>query len=300
MSSVPALDRVKAFQVLGLPVLGRIVRLGPMSLDPILRRHDYPAPVARLLGEALTLASLVGTTLKFDGRLVIQAQGEGAVPLLVAEYRSDGCLRGYARMDAERLAVLPQRPSLTDLLGTGALAFTIDQGPDMSPYQGLVGIEGESLSAAAEAFFQQSDQVATRVALAVAEVSRPGSPAFWVSGGAILQQVAGDTSRGATEIGWERARILFDTLEDQELADPDLTPDRLLHRLFHEDGVVLYGETQVHDGCSCAPERLAAVIARLDPDTRTELVDPDGQYRARCQFCSREHVISPDMLASLV
>jgi molecular chaperone Hsp33 len=298
-NSAGDLDRVTPFQVLGLPVLGRIVRLGADSLDPILRRHAYPPCIARLLGEALTLASLVGTTLKFEGRLVIQTQGEGAVPLLVAEYRSDGCLRGYARMDTAKLALLPERPSMIELLGVGAIAFTIDQGPDMTPYQGLVALEGESLAQAAQAFFFQSDQVATRVALAVAEVSRPGEAPYWISGGAMLQQVAGDTSRGETELGWERARALFDTLQDQELADPALPLDRLLYRLFHEDGVARYGGTRVFDGCSCAPDRLAAVIARLDAQTQAELIDPDGKYRAKCQFCAREHVISPDMLHGL-
>jgi molecular chaperone Hsp33 len=150
-------DRVLPFQVEGLDVRGRAVALGPLT-DRILSRHRYPAPVARLLSEAIALTVLLGTSLKFDGKLIIQTQSDGPVNFLVADFSAPENVRAYARFDDAALAeaVTLGRTEPLELLGKGVLAFTIDQGPHTQRYQGIVALEGETLEEAAASYFRQS------------------------------------------------------------------------------------------------------------------------------------------------
>lgn len=287
-------DIVAAFGLDAAPVRGRCARLASAALDPILRRHDYPRPVAMLLGEALTLAALLGSLLKSDGRLIVQAQGGGPVSLLVAEHNG-GALRGYARIDAEARRTLANvnRLSPSALLGAGALAITLDQGDDAPSYQGVVELNGETLAACAEAYFRTSEQTDTRIRLAAGEAIEHGDPAIWRSGGVLMQRVAGDNARGDTREDWSRATILFDTITDAELIDPALPAHRLLYRLFHEEGVRMGAPSPLLDRCTCDSERLTAVMRQFPPEELRELVEPDGLLHARCQFCSRGYEIDP-------
>jgi molecular chaperone Hsp33 len=287
-------DLIAPFSLDNAPVRGRIARLDGASLDPILRRHDYPWPVAMLLGEALTLAALVGSLLKADGRMVVQAQGAGPVPLLVAEHGAGG-LRGYARLAegaAKKLAGAGRMPPAA-LLGAGSLVLTLDLGGDQSPYQGVVPLEGETLAQCAEAFFRASEQTDTAIRLAVGEVLSADAPPSWRAGGVLLQRVAGDQARGDTTEDWSRANILFATVKDEELVDPGLGADRLLYRLFHEEGVRMGDASALEDRCTCDEERLAGVMLRFPNEELRELVEPDGFLHARCQFCSRAYYIAP-------
>lgn len=288
-------DFVAPFSLDNAPVRGRVTRLAVGALDPILRRHDYPRPIALLLGEALTLASLVGSLLKAKGKLVLQAEGDGPLSLLVAEYKDDGSLRGYARVRdgaADDLASA-HRMSPKALIGEGRLALTLDQGDDTPAYQGVVAFEGDTLSAAVENYFRTSQQTETRMRLAVGEVFEGAGPAFWRAGGVLMQRIAPDHARGDVEEDWSRATILFDTVTDAELIDPALPADRLLYRLFHEEGVRMGETAGVVDRCSCDEKRLAAVLKRLPPEDVESLVEPDGLIHANCQFCSRKYLIEP-------
>ncbi|MBI1251290.1 MAG: molecular chaperone Hsp33 [Alphaproteobacteria bacterium] len=288
-------DCAATFSVEGAPLRGRIARLGPGALDPILKRHDYPWPVALLLGEALALAALVGALLKAEGRFVVQAQGAGPVNLLVAEYRSDGGLRGYARI-ADRAALSSVRMTPRALLGEAALVMTHDRGDDGPSHQGVVALHGETLAAAAEHYFLHSEQTPTRVALAVAQVLEAGAQT-WRAGGALMQRIAGDAARGDTQDAWERAEILFGTLRDEELVDPALPADRVLYRLFHEDGVRMTTPSALSDRCTCDKERLTAVLRSFSGDELADLVEPDGFMHARCEFCARTYRIPPAEIA---
>jgi molecular chaperone Hsp33 len=289
-------EAVIAFHVGDAAVRVRGVQIGEGVLDPILRRHAYPPAVARLLGEALLLASLLGHALKFDGKLVLQVQGDGPVPLLVAEYVSGGALRGYARLDPERVdQITGSGPAA--LCGQGVLALTVDQGAGTLPYQGMVALGGDRLGAMAEAFFSQSEQVPTAVRLAVSEVVVPGAAPYWFGGGMLIQRVAADAARSDTAEAWETVTALFGTLTDGELADPGLQIDRVAVRLFHELGVARSEAQPLSDQCSCSRERFVGVVAQLEPDVRAGLADPDGWLRAKCQFCAREHAISPEEAA---
>src|SRR5262245_30742211 len=180
-------DTVLPFEVPTLDLRGRVVRLGPL-VDDILSRHDYPVPVAKLLGEAIALAVLLGSALKFEGRFLLQTQTDGPVRMLIVDFRSPGKVRAYARYDASRVVAAIEAGSADagGLLGHGHLAMTIDQGTEMSRYQGLVALNGGRLEDAAHEYFRSSEQIPTRVRLAVAEEFTAGSGRKWRAGGMLL------------------------------------------------------------------------------------------------------------------
>lgn len=296
--SIPESDYVANFQIDERPVRGRIARLGAGSLDPILKRHDYPANLARVLGEAVTLAALVGSSLKFEGRLLVQAEGDGPVSMLVGEYRTDGGVRGYARFEPDRWAHLDKvnkgaRPHMPQLFGAmGRLGLImIRDGAEQQPYQGIVPLTKGTLAECAEVYFRDSEQVPTKVSLSLAELSVPGDAPAWRGGGMLLQQIAGDEARGDTEEAWDEARALFSTLSDGELADPDLPGDQLLYRLFHESGVRMEPARPLMDSCTCNEERLIGTLKSMPDEELRDLVEADGALALDCQFCNRKYRI---------
>jgi len=290
-------DLVAAFQIESQPVRGRIVRLGPAA-DDILNRHAYPEAVANLLGEACALAALVGASLKFDGRLIVQAQGDGPVAYVVVDYDTSGSMRGYCRFDEERVAQACKgfaRPGAKTLLGDGVFIMTIDQGPDMERYQGVTPIEGETLALCAERYFAQSEQTPTRVLLATAQV-RDSGPDRWRAGGMILQNIAGDAARGSTDDAWDTVQALFGTLGEDELVDPTISPSTLLFRLFHEEGVRMFEPKPIRAFCRCSQERILSVLRSFPAEERGDMVEDDGQIRVTCEYCSRVYEIEPEQV----
>jgi molecular chaperone Hsp33 len=290
-------DLVAAFQIEGWPVRGRVARLSDVVND-ILSRHDYPEPVANLLGEACALAALVGASLKFQGRLIVQAQGDGPVAYVVCDYDSDGSLRGYCRFDADRVAEASKgfvRPGARTLLGEGLFVMTIDQGPDTERYQGITPIEGETLALCAERYFDQSEQTPTRVRLAVAQLATDAGY-VWRAGGMLLQNIAEDEARGPTQDVWERAQALFETLGEDELVDPAVSSELLLYRLFHEDGVRLFEPKPLRAFCRCSRDRIVAVLQSFGPEERRDMVEADGKIRVTCEYCSRVYDVEPQMV----
>jgi len=292
-------DMVAAFQIEQEAVRGRIARLSAVVED-ILSRHDYPEPVANLLGEACTLAALVGASLKFEGRLIMQAQGDGPVRYVVADYDTVGGLRGYCRYDADRVAEVSQgfvRPGAKTLLGDGLFIMTVDQGPDMDRYQGVTAIEGETLALCAEQYFAQSEQTPTRVRLAVGQV-KTESGLSWRAGGMVLQNVAEDEARAPTQEAWERSQALFETVGEDELIDPSVSPELLLFRLFHEDGVRMFEPKPLSAMCRCSQDRILSVLRSFSDDEREGMVEDDGVIRVTCEYCSRVYDVAPEAVAS--
>lgn len=293
----PTDDLVAAFAVEHHPARGRLVRLGAV-IDEILSRHAYPEPVANLLGEACALAALVGASLKFEGRLIVQAQGDGPVQYVVADYDTSGALRGYCRFDADRVAEVSQgfaRPGARTLLGEGLFVMTLDPADLKERQQGIVAIEGETLALCAEQYFGQSEQTPTRIRLAVAELQNashaPGARS-WRAGGAILQNIAGDDARGDTQDAWEHCRILFDTIGEDELVDPTVAPETLLHRLFHEDGVRLFPAAPLVARCRCDTDRILGMLRTFRPEERADMLE-DGRIVVTCEYCSRRYDVDP-------
>ncbi len=300
-------DRVVPFQVEGLDVRGRAVQLGPL-LNTILARHDYPAPVARLLAEAIVLTALLGTSLKFDGRFTVQTKGDGPVDLLVADFSTPENLRAYARYDGDALAdaVREGRISPPELLGEGVLAFTIDQGRGMQPYQGIVPLDGSSLEEIAGVYFRQSEQIPTKVRLGVAELfdrDEDGRPRHnWRAGGLIAQFLpqapermrqpdlhGGDGDERDTDMSdddtWLEARTLVETIDTDELTDPQVAIERLLFRLFHERGVRVYPPQGVYDRCSCSRDKIKGVLEGFSAE-EIEASQEEGHIAVTCEFCS--------------
>ena len=313
-------DSILPFEVAALDLRGRIVRLGPM-LDDILARHDYPSPVAKLLGEAIVLTVLLGSSLKFDGRFILQTQADGPVRMLVVDYMSPGKVRACARFDESRVAaaIASQEASAGNLLGRGHLAMTIDQGPDMSRYQGLVALAGGDLEDAAHEYFLRSEQIPTRVRLAVAEELRAssGGPRHrWRAGGMLLQFLPkkaermrgpdldpGDAPEGMAphivpeDEAWVEGRSLIATVDDIELVDEDLSSERLLYRLFHERGVRVFRSRTLHAECSCSLDNVAAMLRSFSRDDRDHMVE-NGRISVTCEFCNSQYVFKPEDVAS--
>jgi len=284
----PGLDLAIGFSLPARSARGRVVRLGPL-LGEILSAHDYPAPIARILSEALTLTALLGAMLKeAGGQLTLQAQTEsGIVDLLVCDYKG-GELRGYVRFDRERLAEAPGRRDLKALFGKGYLAITFDQAGSGERYQGIVPLEGASLAAAAESYFSQSEQIPSLVRLAVDDGGR-------VAGGILVQHLPeGEEGRDRIHTRldhpeWDHVAALGQTVKAAELTDPALLLDTLLWRLFHEEEEVRVMEPiALLKGCRCDLDHIRGVIGRFAPEERAEMVEADGLIRVACEFCSRD------------
>ena len=291
-ASAVTLDTAIGFAIPGRNARGRVARLGPV-LDQILSAHDYPAPIARILSEALVLTALLGAMLKeAGGQLTLQAQTEsGIVDLLVCDYR-DGELRGYVRFDWDRIGELTSHRDLFALFGKGYLAVTFDQAVSGERYQGIVPLEGSSLAEAAQSFFSQSEQIPSLVRLAVDDTGH-------VAGGLLVQHLPeGEEGRDRLHTRldhpeWDHVRILAETVKDSELADPALPLDDLLWRLFHEEEEVrVLQAIPLAKGCRCNLEHIKGVISRFDPAERAEMVDQDGFISVDCEFCSRIFPIS--------
>ncbi|MDO8324335.1 MAG: Hsp33 family molecular chaperone [Phenylobacterium sp.] len=287
-------DLVAPFQIEGEPVRGRLARLGA-AVDEILAAHDYPEAVANLLGEACALAALVGSNLKFDGRLIVQAQGDGPVRYVVVDYDTDGALRGYCRYDPDAVAKAAQgfvRPGAKTLLGEGVFIMTVDQGADMDRYQGITTIEGETLALCAEQYFAQSEQTPTRVRLAVGQADL-GDGLRWRAGGMLIQNIAEDENRGPTAEAWVRTQAFFETIGEDELIDPTISAETLLFRLFHEDGVRVFEAKPLKAFCRCSQDRIESVLTSFSPEERAEMVEDDGLIKVTCEYCSSTYSVDP-------
>jgi molecular chaperone Hsp33 len=282
---------VQPFHLARRPVRGRLVRLGPLA-EAILTRHDNPTPVAALMGQALALAAGLAAALKFTGSFSVQAKGDGPVSMLLADCTDQGALRGYARAEPERLAALDGaraegQPDAAALLGKGYLAFTCDQGPEMERYQGIVAIEGATLSDMTGHYFRTSEQLRTHVHLAAAP-----TPQGWRAGALILERVAGAGGIGeeldpAAQEAWRTAVALAATLTDAELLDDALPAAALLGRLFtSEGGLVLDRARALSYGCRCSRSRLAGVLEGFPPEDLDHMAQADGAITMTCEFCN--------------
>ena len=287
---IPDLDRALGFTIPARHARGRIVRLGPV-LDEILTAHAYPPAIEALLAEALTLAALIGSTLKDKGgQLTLQAQTEGGVvKLLVCDYRG-GELRGYVQYDAERLAAGPENPTLFALFGQGYLAITFDQAATKERYQGIVPLDGATLAEAAQNYFIQSEQIPTLVRVGIARAA-DGSH---VAGGLFLQHLPeGEDGRERLHTRldhpeWEHVSILGQTMGVDELADASIPLDTLVWRLFNEeDEVRLLPAASMVRGCRCSPDYIASVLAKFAPEEQRSMADEDGMIVVDCAFCAR-------------
>ncbi len=286
-------DTLMGFTLPGRNARGRIVRLEGV-LEEVLSAHDYPAPITHLLGEALVLGALMGGLLKGENaQMTMQAQTQGGiVKLLVCDYR-DGAVRGYADFDGVRLASLGANPSLAALFGEGYLAITFET-EGRQRYQGIVPLEGDSLSEACESYFSQSEQIPTLIRVA----SRSGAAGRTAAGLLIQHLPDGEEGRERLHVrldhpDWEHVAILGATIGHDELLDPALSLEAIAWRLFHEeDEVRVQPGATLSRGCRCSAAHYEAIIARFPPDEQEEMRGPDGVIAVDCAFCSRQFALA--------
>jgi molecular chaperone Hsp33 len=303
-------DIVVPFVVEPLSTRGRLVRLGP-AIDAILKRHAYPAPIARIVGEAAALTVLLGSSLKTEGSFQLQTKTDGALHMLIVDFDAPSNLRALARFDATKLAETTGPGRSGDLLGSGHMAFTIDPGAGLSRYQGVIALDGQGLEAAAHQYFLRSEQIPTLVRLAVGEIVTPAG-AHWRAGGLMAQFLPdsperrrqadldpGDAPPDAPRDSvveddhWTEAKSLAATTEDHELIDPTLSSERLLYRLFHERGVRVFEPGNLRDACRCSSERIDAMLHSFSTAERADMVGDDGMIGVTCEFCSTKRIFDP-------
>ncbi len=309
-SQLPDDDKVLPFAVEPLDVRGRVVRLGP-ALDKAIENHNYPPQVARALAEAITLAVLLGSTLKDAGRLILQTQTDGPIDFMVVDVVAPEKIRAYARFNRGRLADAA-KATTGQLLGNGHLAMTVETGAESQRYQGIVALDGASLEEAAHTYFQNSEQIPTRVRIAVGEEMLAGEKMHWRAGGLLVQFLPpeaaraqqsdidpGDAPEGtpkhevAEDDAWIEAKSLMETVEDHELLDSSLSSERLLWRLFNERGVRVFDPLPVEAKCSCSRDRVHDMLKSFTKEDRAGMVK-EGKITVTCEFCGRVYPFDPD------
>ncbi len=299
-------DSVLPFQVEALGVRGRVARFGPV-VDDILNRHEYPEAVSSLVAEAVALTAMLGTSLKFEGKFILQTKSDGPVDMIVVDFSTPGHVRAYAHFDRDGVAALEadgERIEQKDLLGTGYLAMTIDRGSASDRYQGIVPLDG-GLADAANAYFLQSEQIPTEVVLSAGQLvgGEAAGGTTWRAGGIVVQHLPDDGLPSAMSVDsgdvpddmivpdleeddrWTRARILLRTAEDHELLDPTLAAERLLYRLYHEDGVRAFTPIAIERHCSCSRDRVCDMLDSFTADDLDDMVK-DGKIVVTCEFCN--------------
>jgi molecular chaperone Hsp33 len=313
-------DAIVPFQVDPLDVRGRAVQLGSL-LDDVLGRHTYPEAVSKLLAEAIVLTSLLGSSMKFDGRFILQTQSEGPVSLLVVDFKTPHQIRAYARYEEADVISMSREEGFKpyDLLGKGILVMTVDQGQHMERYQGIVQLSEGGFEAVAEEYFKQSEQIPTVVRLAVAESlthdrdADKGEEAKhgWRAGGMLAQFLphsiermkqadlsGGEAPEGAdvpeveVDDAWLEATALIGTIEPVELIDPNVPVERLLLRLFNEHGATVYPATAMEAKCSCSQAGIKDVLAGFTAEELAQSTE-DGKISVNCEFCSTSYEFDP-------
>jgi molecular chaperone Hsp33 len=311
-------DTVLPFQLDRSDIRGRVARLDGV-LERVLRQHSYPESVEALVAELCLLTALIGQTIKLRWKLSLQVRGDGPVRIIATDYygpREEGepaRIRGWASFDRERLD--PAAPPFAQI-GNGYFAILIDQGAGNLPYQGITPLSGGSLSACAETYFAQSEQIPTRFALAYGLSRLPGEGEHWRAGGVMLQHMpkaspfvaaeggsgeggllaAGDILDGEEGENWRRANLLLDTVEELELIGPTVQPTELLVRLFHEEGPRVFESQSVQFGCTCSDDKVRQSLSIYSAKDIATMTTAEGIVTADCQFCGAHYEFDPATL----
>jgi molecular chaperone Hsp33 len=279
-----AADSSRRFLFEQADIRGEIVQLGT-SLRDMLAVHLYAPGVQRLLGEFLAAATLLSTTLKFEGRLILQARSSGQVPLLMAECSSDLQIRGIARG-----AQLATSDDFDQLLAEGTLAITVEPLRGKT-YQGIVPLSRHSLAASLDAYFEQSEQLQTRLWLACDGQS---------AAGLLLQQLPAQFNRELQlrEQQWQHVCTLGETVTAAELLQ--LPPAGLLYRLYHEDPVRLFDPRPVAFQCSCSLQRSRNALSAIAAAELEDILQEQGCITVDCEFCNQQYRFEREDLADLL
>ncbi len=310
-------DMILPFQLDRSDIRGRVARLDGV-LDQVLEQHAYPPQIEALLAEMALLTALVGQTIKLRWKLSLQVRGDGPARIIATDYYApteDGGparIRGYASFDSARL--MDAAPF--DHVGNGYFAVLIDQGEGTTPYQGITPIAGGSISACAETYFAQSEQLPTRFSLAFGASQLAGEKPGWRAGGIMLQHMpkaparmtedggsgeaglmsAGDLVDDEASEDWNRANVLMSTVEELELIGPSVPPTDLLTRLFHEEAPRVFDPQPIRFGCTCSDDRVRESLSIYSAKEIGHMITPEGIVTADCQFCGAHYEFDPKTL----
>jgi molecular chaperone Hsp33 len=284
-------DFIQPFSIEGHGVRGRLVRLSDV-VDRIVNQHAYPDSVARLLAEMMVLSAVLAAALKYEGVFTLQTKGDGPIKLMVVDITSEGAMRGYAQFDADKVAAIAaenpgEQASLPRLHGKGYLAFTVDQGQHTDRYQGIVEMDGATLSDCVHHYFRQSEQLQAGFKIAASKTADG-----WRAGAIMLQRLPQENvTEMAAEIAddaWRRAFVLMASCTDRELLDREIPATDVLYRLFHEDGVRAQKAQGVEAKCRCSRGRVETVLKSMAPEDLADL-QIDGALQVTCEFCNTRY-----------
>jgi len=308
-------DTVLPFQLDRADIRGRVARLDGV-LNNVLAQHDYPTPVEAIVAEAVVLTALIGQTMDLRWKLSLQIRGNGPLRIIATDYfgatreGEPAQMRAYASFDAER--VQEARGTPFSMIGRGMFAMLIDQGAGSKPYQGITPLAGGSLSACAEAYFAQSEQLPTRFSVALGHSTEARSSERWRAGGMMIQHMpkasphAAKASKDAVAPldlsdddqgeNWTRACYHLDTIEESELVGPSVSPTELLVRLFHDENPRAFDAQPLKFGCTCGAEKVVQTMSIYSAKDISKMTHANGKVTADCQFCGAHYELDPETL----
>lgn len=276
-------DVQQKFMVDSCDARGQLVQLDIAWKDAT-ARTEYPPAIRQILGEAFVAATLLAGTIKFDGKMTLQVRGDGPIHLLVVQVTNEGKLRGLARWSTE-----PDSDNLQSAFGSDArMIITIEANRNAEPYQGIVPLEGDNLAQALQTYFRTSEQLPTELYLAVSEHA---------AAGVLIQKLPVEERTYHDVDGWQRARALCETLTEQELCEE--SAETLLHRIFHEERVRLFGPHPVSFHCSCSRERTDGMLTGLGKSEVDSILEEQGSVEITCEFCDALYAYDPVDVAAL-
>ena len=295
---MPSNDLLHRFIFDDCDIRGELVTLGD-SYKNILSHNQHSPAIQTLLGEFLAAISLLSNTLKFDGVVVLQARGDGCISTIMAECNHQNSLRGIVRLNdqVELTEELAARGSMQQLLGNGVLVISIEPkradnfGGKLERYQGIVPMDSDSLAGCLEHYFQQSEQLATRLWFTANNDHASG---FLLQ--ALPQQL--NTDPDTNKLHWETITTLAATITNEELLE--VAHPSLLYRLFNEQPVRIFDPKKLHFACSCSRERSASALVSLGLGEVEELLVEKGSIDIDCQFCNQHYHFAAEEVRQLL
>jgi len=286
-------DSCVSFHIDNGAFLGRIVRLDKV-INTILTKHKYPIQVSAVVAESTALATLLSSTIKYNGLFTLQTKSNGPVPMVVVDVNSQGQIRACANFDEQKIIkaqelrkTVGQIEPAPHFMGEGVLAFTVDQGPEMDLYQGIVDLQGKDLSECAMRYFKQSEQIETylKLYLQAPTTENPN----WKAAGVLLQKLPDkggkieEDTEDLTE-AWNQAVIFMQSLKDEEIFDTDLSSENILHRLYHSNNLSINTSKEYTFQCRCSREKLLNTLYSMKPEEVDEMCE-NNKITATCHFC---------------
>ncbi|MDD4555918.1 MAG: Hsp33 family molecular chaperone HslO [Alphaproteobacteria bacterium] len=290
-------DTCTSFHLDNGAFLGRFVRLDK-TINTILEKHQYPTQVASVVAEFTSLAVLLSSSMKYDGLFTLQTKTDGPISMVVVDVTSEGKVRAYAKYDMDRIERAKELRKTTDeieaspyLIGGGYLAFTIDQGDKAKLYQGVVDVQGKTLSEIALRYFKQSEQIDTHLKLFL-QMPTAENPK-WQSAGLMLQKIPQKGGKIEEienfEEVWNESKIYLESLKESEVFDSSLSSENVINRLYHANKLVISGAKNYNFACRCSRDKLLNTLSGFDQKNIDEMAE-HGKITATCSFCSEQYV----------